>query len=84
VKEPRKGWVLVADDQPELRQFLARKLQRWGKKVGSFAIGWALFASLGKEGGEVELVVLDMDFGVGEPDGIKLSRQLKGRSLGCR
>jgi len=78
VKEPRKGRVLVADDQPELRQLLARKLQERGKEVGAFASGRALVASLGKEGGEVELVVLDMDFGPGEPDGIEVLRQLKG------
>ncbi len=79
MKEPNKGSVLIADDQAEVRQLLARKLQERGKQVGVFASGSALVAHLDQKNGEVELVVLDMDFGSGEPDGIEILRQLKQR-----
>lgn len=73
----RKGRVLVADDQAEVRQLLTRKLQERGKVVGAFATGRALMAELVAAGEGVELAVLDMDFGPGEPDGIEVLRQLK-------
>lgn len=79
MKEPTKGRVLIADDQAEVRQLLARKLQERGKQVGVFASGSALLAQLDQENGEVELVVLDMDFGPGEPNGVEILRQLKQR-----
>jgi psp operon transcriptional activator PspF len=69
--------VLIADDQEEVRQLLARKLRERGKEVGAFATGTALLAQLGREGAGVELAVLDMDFGPGEPDGIEVLRRLK-------
>ena len=79
MKEPHTGRVLIADDQAEVRQLLARKLQERGKQVGVFASGSALVAHLDQKNGEVELVVLDMDFGFGGADGIEILRQLKQR-----
>ncbi len=79
MKEVPKGRVLIADDQQEVRQLLARKLQERGKEVRAFASGVALVAHLDQEKAEVELAVLDMDFGPGEPDGIEVLRQLKQR-----
>ncbi|MSR84426.1 MAG: response regulator [Candidatus Latescibacteria bacterium] len=79
MKEPHTGRVLIADDQAEVRQLLARKLQERGKQVSVFASGSALVAHLDQKNGEVELVVLDMDFGFGGADGIEILRQLKQR-----
>ncbi|MBI2506205.1 MAG: sigma-54-dependent Fis family transcriptional regulator [Candidatus Latescibacteria bacterium] len=79
MKDRQKGRVLIADDQPEVRELLARKLQERGKQVRAFASGSALVEHLDREREEVELAVLDMDFGQGEPDGIEILRQLKER-----
>ncbi len=79
MKEKRKPSVLIADDQPEVRELLARKLQERGKQVREFASGALLVKQLSQAQEEVELVVLDMDFGQGEPGGIEILRQLKQR-----
>ena len=64
--------VLIADDQEELREVLADKLHALGKEVIAFSSGRRLLVHLQDASVDVELVVLDLDFGVGEPDGIEI------------
>ncbi len=74
-----KKLVLVADDQPEMRELLAEKLCGLGKEVRAFPTGQRLIGHLDSGAGEVELVVLDLDFGAGELDGLEVLRQIKER-----
>ena len=74
-----KKLVLIADDQPEMRELLAEKLRGLGKEVLAFPTGQRLIGHLDSGAGEVELVVLDLDFGAGELDGLEVLRQIKER-----
>ena len=74
-----KKSVLIADDQPEMRELLAEKLRGRGKEVLAFPTGQRLIGHLDSRVGEVELVVLDLDFGAGELDGLEVLRQIKER-----
>ena len=77
-KRPR-GRVYIADDQREVRDLLADKLRARGKEVEAFASGRELVEALGKSSEGVELVVLDLDFGAGEPDGIEALARVKDK-----
>lgn len=73
----KKKSVLIADDQQELRDLLAEKLRGLGKDVISFSSGRRLLGHLREASEDVELVVLDLDFGAGEPGGIEVLREIK-------
>ena len=73
----RAPGVLIADDQPEVRALLAAQLRDRGKDVREFATGTQLLQQLALEGEGAELVVLDLDFGPGEPDGVDILREIK-------
>ncbi len=68
---------MIADDQAEIRELLATKLRALGKQVTAYPTGALLFADLPRERDGVELVVLDLDFGAGEPDGIEILKEIK-------
>lgn len=72
-----RGRVLIADDQPEVRDLLSDKLRARGKQTEAFASGTALVQRILADGEAVELVVLDLDFGPGEPDGLEILRQIR-------
>ena len=74
---PVNGRVLIADDQREVRDLLADKLRARGKQTESFASGRDLLKQIKIDGEDVELVVLDLDFGAGEPDGLEILRQVR-------
>ena len=76
-KQDQKKYVLIADDQREVRDLLVRKLRARGKEVLDFSSGSALLERLQQAADRVELVVLDLDFGVGEPDGIAVLARIK-------
>ena len=71
--------VLIADDQRELRAMLAEKLRSLGKEVIAFSNGQRLLGHLAARPTEVELVVLDLDFGVGQPNGLEVLKEIKKR-----
>ena len=75
VTKDGKNGVMIADDQAEIRDLLADKLRALGKKVTAYPTGARLFEDLPRDG--VELVVLDLDFGVGEPNGIEILKEIK-------
>jgi DNA-binding NtrC family response regulator len=76
-KATTAGRVLIADDQPEVRDVLVEKLRSRGKAAEAFGTGTELLRQLGSDGDGVELVVLDLDFGAGEPDGIDVLSQIR-------
>ena len=76
-KNIAKPSVLIADDQQQVRDLLVDQLGQWGKEVLAFSSGTQLLRQLGKPGVEPELVVLDLDFGAGQPDGIEILKQIK-------
>jgi len=73
----KKNTVLIADDQQEMRDLLGEKLRALGKDVTAFSSGTRLVQQLEQGEDGVELVVLDLDFGPGEPDGIDILQQVK-------
>ncbi|MGY8825291.1 MAG: sigma-54-dependent transcriptional regulator [Candidatus Latescibacterota bacterium] len=73
----KKGLVLIADDQVEMRELLGEKLRSLGKIVQEFPRGRDLLEHLKKTKEEVELAVLDLDFGAGEADGIEILALVK-------
>ena len=68
--------LLVVDDDPEIRDLLARFLERRGYRVDTAADGAAMFDAL--EAGAFDLVVLDLML-PGE-DGLSLCRRLRRES----
>ena len=56
---------------------LVEKLRSRGKAAEAFGTGTELLRQLGTDGDGVELVVLDLDFGAGEPDGIEVLSQVR-------
>ena len=74
----KKKAVLIADDQRELREMLAEKLRSLGKEeVISFSNGQRLLGHLAARPTDVELVVLDLDFGIGQPNGLEVLKEIK-------
>ncbi|MCH7994143.1 MAG: sigma-54-dependent Fis family transcriptional regulator, partial [Planctomycetes bacterium] len=71
------GLVFIADDQREVRELLADKLRARGKQTKSFASGRDLLKQIEADGEHVELVVLDLDFGAGEPDGLEILTRIR-------
>ncbi|MFH1570226.1 MAG: sigma-54 dependent transcriptional regulator [Gemmatimonadota bacterium] len=76
-KRAARGRVYIADDQREVRDLLADKLRARGKEVAAYSSGVQLVEALRRDREAVELVVLDLDFGAGEPDGIEALKQIK-------
>ncbi len=75
--EEKKGLVLIADDQVEIRDMLGDTLRTMGKTVRAFASGEDVLNFMTADGRQAELVVLDLDFGAGKPNGIAVLRQIK-------
>jgi DNA-binding NtrC family response regulator len=69
--------VFIADDQAEVRALLEEKLRDRAKEVLAFPTGTSLVNQLEHNRTGVELIVLDLDFGPGEPNGIEILRQIK-------
>jgi len=69
--------VLIDDDQPEVRDLLSDKLRARDKQTEAFASGTELVQLILADGEAVELVVLDLDFGPGEPDGLEILQQIR-------
>ena len=71
------GTIVCVDDQAEVRRLLAEVFKARGRDVQSFDDGEAAIAWLG--GHEAEMVVLDLDLGVGKRSGIEICKSLRGR-----
>lgn len=69
--------VLIADDQQEMLDLLGERLRDLGKDVSGFTSGAALLEHVAEGGASADLVVLDLDFGPGQPDGLEILRQVK-------
>ena len=72
-----RGRVLIADDQPEVRELLAEKLRARGKRAEVFQTGTELLDHLAEDGEGVELAVLDLDFGAVEADGLTVLKKIR-------
>jgi DNA-binding NtrC family response regulator len=69
--------VFVIDDQPEVRELLAKLLERRGRTAAGFADGDRALAALAAGESPVELVVLDLDLGPGRRDGLAVLADLR-------
>ncbi len=69
--------ILVADDQVEVLDMLIRSLQDDARSVQAFSTGREALAYLKAHPDDVALVILDLDFGPGEPDGLEILPQMR-------
>jgi DNA-binding NtrC family response regulator len=69
--------ILIADDQPEIRNTLAETLVAEGRSVHACGTGTEALDYLKNEEKSVDLVILDLDFGPGEPDGLEILREIR-------
>ena len=69
--------ILVADDQVEVLDMLIRSLEDDERSVQAFSTGREALDYLKKHTDEVGLVILDLDFGPGEPDGLEILPQMR-------
>jgi len=75
--EAKKAHIVVADDQLEVRQMLSESLEAEGRAVREFATGRDALKHMLGHRDEVELAILDLDFGPNEPDGLEILRQAR-------
>ncbi|MEZ4368536.1 MAG: sigma-54 dependent transcriptional regulator [Kofleriaceae bacterium] len=71
------GTIVCVDDQPEVRRLLTELLGASGRQVQAFeraaqALAWI-------DANPVDLVVLDLDLGPGQPGGLEVCRELHAR-----
>jgi DNA-binding NtrC family response regulator len=71
--------VIAIDDQEPVRRLLEDIFTGSGKQFFGFASGAPAIAYLEEHRGGVELVILDLDLGAGQPDGLELCRQIASR-----
>lgn len=69
--------ILIADDQPEIRNTLAETLVAEGRSVHACGSGTEALDYLKNGEKSVDLVILDLDFGPGEPDGLEILREIR-------
>ena len=69
--------ILIADDQPEIRDTLAQSLVAEGRSVHACGTGAEALAYLNSGERPVGLVILDLDYGPGEPDGLEILREIR-------
>jgi len=72
-----KPHVVIADDQVEVRDMLTASLRTEGREVKSFSTGSEALVHVTRNVSSVEMVILDLDFGTGEPDGLEILRQIR-------
>ena len=72
-----KAHILIADDQPEILDMLTRSLQADGRTVQAFPSSANALGYLQKHAPAVDMAILDLDFGPGEPDGLETLRQMR-------
>ncbi len=72
--------ILIADDQPEVLDMLARSLVAEGRTVHACASGSEALAYLRERQGYVDLAILDLDFGPDEPDGLEVLQQMRSEA----
>jgi DNA-binding NtrC family response regulator len=71
------GKVFAIDDQPEVLELLADLLKDHGRETQGFPEGEQALQALESSGGDVELVVLDLDLGPGRRGGMEILADLK-------
>ena len=72
-----KAQIVVADDQPEILAMLTRSLQVDGRIVRAFPTGSQAFAYLKAHVSDVDMAILDIDFGPAEADGLNILRKIR-------
>jgi len=71
------GKVLAIDDQPEVLELLADLLKGHGRETVGFPDGDLALRELESSGGDVDLVVLDLDLGPGRRGGMEILADLR-------
>ena len=68
--------IVCLDDQGEVRELLTEIFGARGKKVYAFGQGEDALAHLRTHAADVALVLLDLDLGPGQPDGLHFLREI--------
>jgi DNA-binding NtrC family response regulator len=76
IDENGPGQIVCVDDQPEVRELLSEIFGDRGKKVYAFAEGADALAHLRSHAADVALVLLDLDLGPTQPDGLHFLREI--------
>ncbi|MCZ6635320.1 MAG: sigma-54 dependent transcriptional regulator [bacterium] len=69
--------ILVADDQIEVLDMLIRSLQADERDVQAFSTGREALVYLQQHPSDVDMAILDLDFGPDEPDGLEILQQMR-------
>ena len=72
-----KPHVVIADDQAEVRDLLTTSLKSEGREVRAFPSGTEALAHVTRNADAVEMAILDLDFGPGEPDGLEVLQKVR-------
>jgi len=72
--------IVAIDDQPEVRRLLSDIFRARGREFAGFSTGEEALAYLGKNRGDVALIVLDLDLGRGQRSGLTLLPELKAKA----
>ena len=71
------GRILIVDDQAEIRTYVRGILEDLGYDVIEAEDGDSGLVRFGREAANLSLVILDLDFGTGKPDGLDTLRRMK-------
>lgn len=71
------GYVLVADDQAEVREWVADILKELGRATLQASRAEEVLPLLGELGDSLSVVLLDLDFGQGRMSGVEALRQVR-------
>ncbi len=69
--------IVAIDDQPEVRRLLADIFRARGRELVGFPSGEQAQGWLKEHAGEVALMVLDLDLGVGVKNGLQLLKEIR-------
>ena len=69
--------IVVADDQPEVLDMLVRSLETDKRTVQPFSSGTEALGYLRDHPGEVDLAILDLDFGQDKVDGLSILKEIR-------
>jgi psp operon transcriptional activator PspF len=72
--------ILIVDDQPEVRDYVAKLLAKKGHEVESAATREAALDLLRKRANELELAILDLDLGGGAESGLDLLAKFRAEA----
>ncbi len=69
--------ILVVDDQPEVREYVAKLLQKRGHEVEALGAAAPALEAIRRRGAELSLAILDLDLGAGAEAGLEFLAKVR-------